>query len=147
MKRTTIGSISSGTMRPEDLIPSFVWEADHNRLSRENRNTLRAIKARYGSEGYYDSEESGWDIEELFDILNDVAPPYFYFGAHPGDGAEYGFWLSESFQEDFDGPQLSDLADLPAGYVGEFVVVNDHGNVSLYTRSRNGHVREIWAVV
>ena len=30
------------------------------------------------------------------------------------------------------------------GYILE---VNDHGNMTLYYRSRNGHVKELWGVV
>jgi len=53
--------------------------------------------------GYFESDDAHYDLEVLFDAMNEYAPEGFYFGAHPGDGADYGFWLSESFVEDFDG--------------------------------------------
>jgi hypothetical protein len=82
----------------------------------------------------------------LFDALDAYAPAYFYFGAHPGDGADYGFWLSESFPDDFDGLKVSDTADVPKGHTGEVLHANDHGNMTLYAYSR-GRGRELWAVV
>jgi hypothetical protein len=39
--------------------------------------------------------------ESVFDRLNEIAPNWCYFGAHEGDGAAIGFWLSwESLHED-----------------------------------------------
>lgn len=147
-----MGSISHGTMRTEDLIPIFLSElydlakrysvADHLRLCRE-------IQHRIDTEpGYFDSEGASYDLNEsLFNALNEHAAPYFYFGAHPGDGSDYGFWLCEFFEGDFDGLKVADLADVPKDYAGEILVVNDHGNVSLYAKSRTQKPREIWAVV
>ena len=33
--------------------------------------------------------------EYLWDYMNQIAPDGFYFGAHPGDGSDYGFWELE----------------------------------------------------
>ncbi len=96
---------------------------------------------------YYASEDAGSDLEGLFDRLEYYAPPYFYFGAHPGDGADYGFWLREDWEAAFDGLKVSDLAEVPKGYRGEVVHINDHGNMSLYCKGRNGQFREVWAIV
>jgi hypothetical protein len=140
-----IGSISSGTMRPEDLIPVF---ADHLRrlrgsLPRAIYDGIRALR------GDLDSEDAADILSDLADALGEYAPPYFYFGAHPGDGANYGFWLSESWQQDIrdsGGLEVKDTADVPADYSGEVLHVNDHGNATLYAATR-GKLREIWAVV
>jgi hypothetical protein len=145
-----IGSVSCATMRPEDLIPAFVYELQTYRRRRQLKaglgQELRAIERRMRRKGYYESEEADYDLEWLFDALDEYAGPYFYFGAHPGDGADYGYWLSESFEEDFDGLKVNDLADVPKAYRGEVLVVNDHGNMSLYAKSAR-KLTEIWSIV
>lgn len=96
MKRTNIGSISSGTMRPEDLIPAFLYALEHqDKRTRAHYNLCRSINARIGNDDYYGSEDSDFDLEALCDALDSYAPEGFYFGSHPGNGSDYGFWLSE----------------------------------------------------
>ncbi len=90
-RKPTFGSISSGTMRPEDLIPSFLRELEYY----APREAARICKE-YG----YDNVAFGLDSEYadfLFDALNEVASrvPYMYFGPHAGDASDYGFWLLE----------------------------------------------------
>lgn len=152
MTRTNLGSISSGTMLPSDLIPNFVCELKHQKPCK-HRKLVRDITARleateYCADAeYFSSDEASEDLESLFNALDEYAPQYFYFGAHCGDGAEFGFWLSENFDEDFDGLKVSDLSEVPSDYFGEVLVINDHGNLSLYVKSRNHRVRELWAIV
>lgn len=149
-----IGSVSSGTMRSEDLIPDFKWELSqrlrHTSVSRQQRKAhtalLHEIDTRMESEDYYESEDADYDLEALFDALNEYAGPYFYFGAHPGDGADYGYWLSESFEQDFDGLKVADTSDIPAEYRGEVLHVNDHGYCTLYVKTCRT-LREVWAIV
>jgi hypothetical protein len=140
-QQATIGSVSSGTMRAEDLIPEF---ADTLRYLRGSlpRDLHRDYQAWQAGRLDYDECEL---VDAFFDALNEYALPGFYFGAHPGDGADYGFWLSESFFEDFDGPKVSDTSDVPRDYRGEVLHVNDHGSATLYVANR-GRLREIWAV-
>jgi hypothetical protein len=144
---TNIGSVSTCTMRPEDLIPCFLWELSHQTdRTREHYNLCRAIESRMKANDYYESEDVSDDLESLFDALDTYAPAYFYFGSHPGDGADYGYWLSENFTDDFDGLKVDDLSDVPARYTGDVLVINDHGNMTLYAFGRNGH-KELWSLV
>ena|ERR1700722_8471310 len=146
MSNRNIGTVSNGTMRPEDLIPDFIWELRNQKPCR-HRGLCTEIERRTHKDGYYDSEDAGYDLETLFDALGEYAPAYFYFGANSGDGADYGYWLSESFQDDFDGLRVSDTSEIPSGYFGEVLLVTDHGNMSLYSKSRNHKLRELWAIV
>jgi hypothetical protein len=143
--KATIGSISHGTLRPCDLIPAFsdALRALRGSLPRATYDGIRALR------GDMDTDDAQDIVNELTDALQEYAPPYFYFGAHPGDGADFGFWLSEGWQQDFkdsDGLEVSDLSEVPADYSGEVLHVNDHGNATLYACSR-GRLTEAWAVV
>ena len=94
-------------------------------------------------EKYYGSEDASSDLDELFEILAEYSPPYAYFGAIEGDGADYGFWpCVEELMTDRDRDEVLDLDNLP-----EFVAeVNDHGNVSLYRREHLEY-KLVWAIV
>lgn len=150
----TIGTISEGTLRPDDLIPNFV--AELHRLTRYDRP--QHIAALLGKAArYMDSEADGSDeerelayniLDALTDTLQDYAPPYCYFGTHEGDGACFGFWPDLHIVDDFDGLRCSDLADIPEDYSGLALVVNDHGNASLYeVDAASQRERLLWAVV
>ena len=153
-----MGSVLSGTMRPEDLIPAFWSELETQlkrgpSLSRMDRKTCIAllndcdlIFSLRGDAFWNDSDAVEDMLNSLFDALSLFAATGFYFGSHPGDGADYGYWLSEFFVEDFDGLTVSDTGDVPKGYRGEVLHVNDHGNVTLYVASRKG-LREVWGIV
>ena len=110
--KPTPGTVSHGTMRPEDLIPAFLSVAESHRLSRANRARVREIQKRHAAlnkhaqegdpeadedawETYYASGDANEDTHALFDILDTIAPAGHYFGAHPGDGCDYGFWKHE----------------------------------------------------
>ena len=151
-----IGTVSSGTMREEDLIPDFCYELKYlakqtgicNRKTRaQHLRTVREIEKRMGQEDYFESDDASYDLNEyLFDALNEYAGPYFYFGSHPSDGADYGFWLSDYFQNEFDGLKVSDSSEIPAKYRGEVLIVNDHGNATLAVKTSRA-LKVIWAIV
>jgi hypothetical protein len=147
-----IGSISHATMRPEDLIPTFLVELEGLAKQRRNRDHLCLcldIQARMdlGEDKYFKSDDRDFDLEALFDALDEYAGPYFYFGANEGDGSDYGFWLSENWTEDTDAMKVDDLCKVPKDFAGEIFVTNDHGNLSYYLKARTQPPREIWAIV
>jgi len=141
-RTASFGSVSSGTMRPEDLIPSFASALDDLKLSRAHRKLVNEANRIED----FDSEDAGYILEELFEALEAYAPAYAYFGAHPGDGSDYGFWLSDGFPDDFDGLKVADTSEVLKGYSGEVLQVSDHGNMTLYAYS-HGRSREVWSLV
>ena len=88
MKIAEPGSISTGTLLPEDLGSAFLSELrylespDFDRLDREWDRDIG---------GEFECEI----VDEMIDALNEHAPDGFYFGAHPGDGSDFGFWAIE----------------------------------------------------
>lgn len=94
------GTISHGTMRYVDLIPTFVeylraYDATHDVLTDdENERIIRAV-SNYDNDLDLMERHGGsvtYLLDALFDAMNDLAPDGYYFGAHPGDGSDYGFW-------------------------------------------------------
>lgn len=55
---------------------------------------LRAIDDGRTNE-YWGSEAAHEFVNELQDALNEHAPAGYYFGAHEGDGSDFGFWETE----------------------------------------------------
>jgi predicted phosphoadenosine phosphosulfate sulfurtransferase len=103
-------SVSQATMREEDLIPAFtefLQRAKNNgvTLSRRANATLREANALMKKHAKAFTgwnhlpvsvqDEASYLLQDLFDALDEIAPSGCYFGAHPGDGADYGFWKSD----------------------------------------------------
>ena len=97
--KATIGSVSHGTMRCEDLIPAFLGE-----LAAIEGNTKRVQdwKAEYEAEDGGENphaiprvEVMDEILDELFNALDEHSPEGCMFGSHPGDGSDYGFWPYE----------------------------------------------------
>jgi len=107
------GTIIHATHRPEDLIPAFI-NALSERLEEERfrwepgvdkqaeimavgflQGILGNIERRANKPEYFNSEDAMWDLEWLFDHLDQHAPEGHSFGAHEDDGADFGFWPIE----------------------------------------------------
>jgi hypothetical protein len=89
-------SISHGTMRPQDVLPALLDTlAEHDKDAYTQYLHIIPAHASEDDGAAWWIEEAPDHVEALFDALNDCAPEGLYFGAHPGDGSDYGFWLSE----------------------------------------------------
>ena len=122
-----IGSISHGTLRPEDLFESFLGCATTLAKKREPDDPTFLERVRDIESYEYDGDDLSEVVECLSDILNEMSPLYTYFGAHEGDGSDFGFWPSDSIDE------LAKYDSFPDTLPGEdFAVVSDHGNISVY---------------
>lgn len=94
------GTVSEGTMRSQDLAPKFLSVLEE--LDSEAYQQMQVPAVGFGafpsyaledsSSEWWDSEECTWAMEALFDALDWCAPEGYYFGAHEGDGADFGFW-------------------------------------------------------
>ena len=80
------GTLIHGTLRTEDLIEAFRAE-----LSRIDSIAEAAIVPADDPE----SEDAQYELDELFEVLDRYAPEGYYFGAHEGDGSDFGFWPIE----------------------------------------------------
>lgn len=97
-----IGTVISGTMRTQDLIPAFldtleeVWPAAYEGYMAAAFPPVPAYVYDEGDDSdWWESEDAVYLLDALFDQLNEAAPDGYYFGAHPGDGSDYGFWPIE----------------------------------------------------
>lgn len=147
MKNARLGSISTGTLRPEGLLSAYARELE----------SLILINGEYfANPDYFDASdqftnlhgealdcfaEDGEAIEEgkedaalsiiesLENALQYFAPLYCYFGAHPGDAADFGFWPDHDAIDEL--PRVESLDE--AKELGEdCAFVNDHGNVTVF---------------
>lgn len=151
-KYASFGSVSEGTLRSEDLLSRFARELDsllHLQVTRFKRARYRKLIREADSmlaRGDINSEESASEVvDDLMNALGDFAPPYGYFGTSEGDGASFGFWVSDL--DSFDGLRVDDTGDVPHDYQGEVMHVNDHGNMTLYVANGRGKLREVWGLV
>ena len=118
--------VSTDTLRTEDLLVRY-WQTAEQ-LGAELCTVLPALQHLVGE----DSRESDWDDDmacgcllQLGDILQDVAPSGFYFGASEGDGACFGFWLCEDWADALEDRGI-DCED-PAGTAELIQAFEDHG--------------------
>ena len=98
--------LSHATMRTEDLIPNFMHFLNYVAKECEIEKEVATIQEEvdklefeehegYGT--YYKNQEKASYLlnEDIWDLLNEIAPEHTYFGSHEGDGAAYGFWTSD----------------------------------------------------
>jgi hypothetical protein len=88
-----------GTLRTQDLVPVFleaiVDTPEYLQILQSNIYELGVIFDISASDDdeRWESEYMSYFLNEtLFDTLNTYAPDGYYFGAHEGDGSDFGYW-------------------------------------------------------
>jgi len=94
--------VSTDTLRTDHLADAYLGAFD--RLGQDVPEPFRSDLqqcAAYASDLVGPEPCNAWDEATAwaFDRLNDLAPTGFWFGASEGDGACFGFWLSEDWAE------------------------------------------------
>jgi len=139
--KVELGTVIHGTLRPEDLIPTFLEEL------KKYTDEIPQFENGDCVQEY---------IIELIDALNEHSPPYCYFGTHISDGSDFGFWVDfDSIEMDTTDAKIRSQCTLytvhsstepwPTGRIeSDYIIdINDHGNMTLYDTDDN----VIWAIV
>ena len=152
MTQFQLGSISTGTLRTEDLLEAFA-------------STLQQFNRTHPLLGEYLDihANDAWDSDKAADLLNEgffnalqeICPPFVYFGTLEGDGADFGFWVDRDALDEarqyirlFPNEQPTEPTNLEPDdeYLSDYgviVQVSDHGNVTVMDMERN----VLWSVV
>ena len=149
MAQFQLGSISTGTLRTEDLLPVFV----DTLLGIDNSNRgqthgypftyQNAWDSDYDADSYWNSAYPNEDLEIVSNLLNELCPPFVYFGTHEGDGADFGFWPDiDGIQETVNIAECDASQGISCPDDGVIIQVSDHGNVTVMDMERN----VIWSV-
>jgi len=140
-----IGTLIHGTLRDEDLLEAFADELERLDAGREGViNEARELLAIDADEW---TEEQHLDASylinvTLFNALNEYAPPHVYFGAHEGDGSDFGFWPTRDDWDNCSGHWVSKNEFIDHDCL-IYVEINDHGNITV-SELRG---KEIWSAV
>jgi hypothetical protein len=163
MAEFQLGSISTGTLRQQDLLSAFAQKLSSlestkfyaevgpdslelyhgSELVQQAPAMLNALDNTTAVGNPYVAEYLDW----LTDALQEYCPPFIYFGTLEGDGADFGFWpdrdaLDEALtQHDVPNPDRDGCQVLEDD--GVIVQVSDHGNVTVMDMNRN----VLWSVV
>lgn len=93
------GTVIHGTHRNQDLIPAFLDAlreiAPTHYAQFVVDNPIPAYAMEDDSAEFWTDDVTFWITDELVDLLNEHAPEGYYFGTHPGDGSDFGFWEVE----------------------------------------------------
>lgn len=103
------GTVIHGTLRSDDLLRAFANELEaiaadgYARLIGEARSMAAEIEV----ESFDDGDVIADMLTSLIDALDYHAPDGYYFGAHEGDGSDFGYWPVDDEYQGW----LGDVAD------------------------------------
>ena len=102
--RAEPGTVCAGSLRDRDLLSAFAGELRRLQGIRVPQTELmRRCRSVLETGGEIDDVEAMDLLAELTEALDDLAPVGHYFGAHPGDGSDFGFWPYSDTEEDTEG--------------------------------------------
>lgn len=107
-KYLPLGTISHGTMVPKHLARNWL-----RAIRRIDPITADSLQSQYDQLNEDDITE--FVYENIFDTLQDYCAPYTSFGAHEGDGSDYGIWIDHDLllnDEDEEGIRSDGLIQL-----------------------------------
>ena len=143
MTEFQLGSISTGTLRTEDLLFDFAlalrefedkWNSEHEALYDQAKQHMAQAPS---------ESELNQTVSNLQDALQEYCPPFVYFGALEGDGADFGFWPDiETIQEIVNIAECDASQGISCPDDGVIIQVSDHGNVTVLDMERY----VIWSV-
>ncbi len=153
-KSPMLGTISHGTLRTQDLLPTFiavlseVVPAEYAQLCLHPFGAIPAHAQDDDSAAWWDDEGLSL-LEAVTEALEACAPYGAYFGAGAGDGSDFGFWPAwDSIRMDIHDGYLTTSEDGPTpGELNPHLQVNDHGNITMWCVNSDGSFYELWAVV
>jgi len=98
-----LGSVLTGTIRTEDLMIAFT--ALLSELDTLSEYTWLVDECeQIISDQNWDSDETSYVLNEsLWNALDSFSPNGAYFGVHPGDGPDFGYWVTDEWAEDQEG--------------------------------------------
>ena len=170
MTEFRLGSISTDTLRPEDLLTAFADALDSLDCKRFYAKVgpssldlyypSELVFSAYRCRNYYQEETLGSNPtieddaaylinEELPNALEAHCPPFVFFGSLPGDGADFGFWPDLEAIDESCGlkhhrrTHNPDTGEIVLEDDSVIVQINDHGNVTVMDMERN----VLWSVV
>jgi len=97
MSKVREGTIIHGTLRGYDLYFAFFDELmvlNHELYEKARRSEYMppVAAAMDDTHPWWDGGECTELLHTVMDALDECAPEGMYFGAHPGDGSDFGFW-------------------------------------------------------
>lgn len=96
-----VGTVIWGTSRMRHILPALLEELERHAPAKaqEILSSYPEIGEAEGGDDFWVSEVADDALWALEDALNEVAPRGFYFGTHPGDGTDFGFWPDDYWAE------------------------------------------------
>jgi len=165
MAQFQLGSISTGTLRQQDLLSAFAQTLSSLESTKFYAEVgPDSLELYHGSElvrqapamldaldnttplatGAVSNPYVGEYLDWLTDALQEYCPPFVYFGTLEGDGADFGFWPDrDAIEEIMPLDRNVGEGDDEITIDGVIVQVSDHGNVTVMDMERN----VLWSVV